>query len=122
MGTEKRARDNIRKEPKSGELSKLKQRLRKLELENDRLKKEIKTLEGFKTVTSEYINKELDGIPVEKVIRGLEKHSKLKDLKEDIKPACKKCLNTEVTLLGRPDGKRVVMCFKCKTNEILDET
>lgn len=121
MGSEKRARDNLRKEPKAGEVTKLKQRCRKLEEENERLKKEIKTLEGFRKVTTDYIDKELDGIPVEKVIRGLEKQSKLKDLKEDLKPYCKKCFNEEVTVVGRPDGKKVVMCFKCKTNEVLDE-
>lgn len=121
MGSEKRARDNLKKEPKTGEAQKLRQRLRKLEEENERLRKEIKTLEGFRKVTTDYIDKELDGIPVEKVIRGLEKQSKLKGLKEDLKPACKKCFNEEVTVVGRPDGKRVVMCFKCKTNEVLDE-
>lgn len=116
--SEKRPRDNTRKEAKTSELRRLKLRLIKLEEENDRLKKEIRTLEAYKNETNRYIDKELDGIPVEDVIRGIDKKQRLKGIKDELKPACKKCLNTEVTVLGRPDGKTCVMCFKCGNREI----
>jgi regulator of replication initiation timing len=119
MASEKRPRDNTRKETKDGGLSKLKQRMRKLELENERLKKEIRTLEGYKKATNTFIDNELDGIPVERVIKGIERQSNLKEIVKEEKHYCKKCFNEEVTVVGRPDGKKVVMCFKCKTNEVI---
>ena len=93
-----------RKEEKDGSVQRLKNRIRRLEKENERLKHEIKTLEAYRNITNKYIDEELDGIPVEKIIKSLEKHHNLEQIKDEIKPVCPKCLNKDMMILGRPDG------------------
>ena len=108
------------KEEKSGELQKLKRRIKKLEKENARLKSDIRTLEGFREETSRYIDGKLDGVPVERVIRGIEKKQTLKQVKEPevIKLACPKCISAELKEVAYPGGK-LRLCPNCKYREAI---
>lgn len=110
------------KEAKSGELQKAKQRIRKLEKEVARLKSEKKTLESYKDLTNEYIGGKLDGVPVEKVIRGVQKQQRLSKINEepDIREACPKCISSELKIVTYPGGK-VKLCRKCQFREVIKE-
>jgi hypothetical protein len=101
-----------KREEKDGLVQKLKNRIRRLEKDNLRLKKENVTLEAYKNITNKYIDDELDGVPVEKVIRSVDRHHNLSDLKDEIQPACPQCVNPKLTILGRLDGVMHV-CLKC---------
>jgi predicted nuclease with TOPRIM domain len=109
------------KEAKDGTITKLKQRIRRLEKENERLRQEVKTLEAYKNITNKYIDDELDGIPVEKVIRSVEKHHNLNQIKDEVNPACRNCLNPNPLKLGRPDGSVVIKCLKCGHQEVVKD-
>lgn len=107
----------LKKEEKDGQIQRLRIRIRRLERENDRLKQEVKTLEAYKNITNKYIDEELNGIPVEKVIRSVEKHHNLAQVKDEVKPVCPKCLNKDMAILGRPDG--VMHLCKCGYKRII---
>lgn len=106
-----------KKEEKDGQLQKLKSRIRRLEKENERLKSEIKTLEAYRSITNKYIDEELNGVPVEKVIKSIEKHHNLGQIKDEIKPVCPNCLNKDLMILGRQDGT-FHMC-KCGYKKVI---
>lgn len=107
----------LKKEEKDGQIQRLRNRVRRLERENERLKQEIKTLEAYRNITNKYIDDELDGIPVEKVIKSVEKHHNLAKVKDEIKPVCPMCLNKSMTILGRPDG--VMHMCKCGYKKVI---
>ena len=109
----------LKKEEKDSQIQRLRNRVRRLEKENERLKQEIKTLEAYRNITNKYIDNELDGMPVEKIIRSVEKHHNLSKVKDEIKPACPKCLNKDITILGRPDGK-MHLC-KCGYKKVVKD-
>lgn len=105
------------KEAKDSEVQKLKNRIKRLEKENARLKSEIKTLEGFRDLTSDYIGGKLDNVPVEKVIRGIEKKQKLSKIQPDvIKEVCQKCLKGELKKVPFRNGV-VIICGECQHRE-----
>jgi len=109
------------KEAKDGQLEKAKRRIKKLEKEVQRLKSEVRTLEGFRDVASTYIDGRLDGVPVEKVIRGVQKKMTLKQTSPDvIKDVCPVCITLELKVMAYPGGK-VKVCGKCKFRETVKD-
>lgn len=108
-----------RKEEKDSRIDRLRNRIRRLEKENERLKQEIKTLEAYRNITNKYIDEELDGIPVEKVIKSVEKHHNLKKVTDEVKPTCPMCLNKDILILGRQDG--VMHLCKCGYKKVIKD-
>lgn len=100
------------KEEKDGEVSKLKRRIKRLEKENERLKSEIKTLEAYKELTNGYIDGKLDGIPVERVIKSVEKEQKLKKVITDNKPKCPVCGAEGMKIIKTPHNE-THLCQLC---------
>ena len=108
-------------EAKSGEVQKLRKRIKRLENENARLKSEVKTLERFVRETSDYVDGKLDGVPVREVIKGVEKKMKLKDIqKDELKEVCPKCLNIELKSVPYRAG-RVLVCSNCEFRKTVKE-
>lgn len=107
------------REAKDGLIQKLKRRIVRLEKENERLKSELKTLESFRELTSDYIDGKLDNVPVEKVIRGVEKKQKLSSIKKPdvIKEVCIKCLSGELKRIPYRAGV-IIVCGSCEHREI----
>lgn len=107
------------KAARDGEIQRLKRRIARLEKENQRLKSEIKTLEGFRDLTSEYIGGKLDNVPVEKVIKGIESKQKFDSIrpKDIIKEVCTKCLKGELKRVPYRAGV-IVICGNCEHREI----
>jgi predicted nuclease with TOPRIM domain len=107
------------KEEKDGNIGKLKNRIARLQKENDRLKSEIKTLESYKNLTTRYVKNELDGVPVEKVISGIKKQKDLKEIKDSM--TCIKC-GTDYATCPSPKGV-IYMCKNtyCGHREIVNE-
>lgn len=108
-------------EAKSGEVQRLKRRINKLEKENARLKSEIRTLEGFRDATSNYIDGKLDGVSVENVIKGIDKKLKLSKIEsKDLKIACPKCITKELAEVPYRAGK-ILICRNCDYRETKKE-
>lgn len=120
----------IVKEAKTGETDKLKSRIRRLEADNKelvvknrKLLSEIKTLEAYRQVTSEHIGDKLDGIPVEKVIRGIEKKQKAEKKTKEFKSkeTCPLCHDNIKEILFRAGKIKVCSNPKCKYRETVNE-
>lgn len=80
---------DILKEPKDGETSKLKRRIKRLEKENNRLKSELNSLEQAFKNTRRYIDDETKNVSVDRMIDAAKKGTKLSDLKKELE--CPKC-------------------------------
>jgi len=78
----------------------------------------VTTLEAYKHITNKYIDEELDGVPVEKVIRSLDKHLNLSEIKDEVKPACPTCINPKLNVFQRQDGV-MHMCSECGYTKII---
>lgn len=107
-----------KKEAKSGEIQKLKSRIKRLEKENHRLKSEVHTLEQYKVLTSKYMDGELDGIPVEKVLEGINKSKKFNQIKKD-NEGCPVCGGLLRKISYRAGS--VIVCSSCDYRGTSDE-
>lgn len=78
-----------KKDYKDSEVNKLRKRINKLIKENNELKSQVNTLqEAFKR-TGKYIDDKLDGVPIENIIKGVEKEKKMdKIIKDSTCPDC----------------------------------
>ena len=103
---------------KDERLNKLQRRVARLEKENAQLKKDINTLESYRVITNEYIDGNLDGVPVEKVIKGIDNKTKLKKIKEPVKLCCPKCLDPGLKVIGTLHGK-LQLCGNCGYREVI---
>jgi predicted RNase H-like nuclease (RuvC/YqgF family) len=110
------------KEAKDSEVQRLKRRIKRLEKERDQLKSEIKTLESFRDLTIDYVDGKLEGVPVEKVIRGIDKKQKLDKIKKPdvIKEICTKCLKGELKRVPYRSGV-IIICGNCEHRETKKE-
>ena len=104
-----------KKDYKDGEITKLKRRINKLIKENSRLKSELNTLEQAFKRTGRYIDNNLDGVSVDKVIRGVEKENKMKKIVEE--NTCPECGSKD---LYESEGLygHLVGCRKCTYRKI----
>ena len=107
-----------RKDLKDEKLNKLTRRIKRLEKENAQLRSDIKTLESYRIVTNDYIEDNLDGVPVEKVIRSVDSKVKLKKIKEPVKLCCPKCLDPGLKVIGTLHGK-LNLCGNCGYKEVI---
>lgn len=118
----------IVKQEKSAEVDRLKARIRKLESDNKelttknkKLLSEIKTLEAYRQVTTEHIGNKLNGIPVEKVVKGVEKKQeakrKAKEKEEKLKGSCPLCHDSIKEILFKAGKIKVCSNSKCKYRE-----
>lgn len=113
------------KEEKSGETRRLKDRIRRLEEEKSELEKkvkkllsEIRSLESYKEVTKEYIDNNLDGVPVEEVIKRVNKKKRLRKKEKKVVEVCPKCFSENYAVVPTPFGK-VKACGNCKHRETI---
>ena len=108
-------------EAKDGEIQKLKKRIKRLEKENTRLKSEVRTLEGFVKETKDYVDNKLDGVPVDSVIKGVNKKLKLKDIESNqIREACPMCITLELKSIPYRAG-RILICGNCDYRKLINE-
>lgn len=114
------------KESKSGEVEKLKARIRRLESDlkdvesrNKKLLSEIKTLEAYRKVTTEHIGNKLDGIPVERVVKQVKNEQRAKKRAKEsvVKSACPVCFATVKVIGFRAGQIHVCSNPKCKFRE-----
>jgi len=128
----KSKKGSIIKENKDGEVDKLRARIRRLETDNKRLtaknKKllsEIKTLEVYREVTTGHIGDKLNGIPVEKVVKSVEKKQKAKKESKEkegkSKEACPVCYGPVKEIKFIAGKVKVCSNSKCKFRETVNE-
>lgn len=106
------------KEDKDGEVSKLKERIRKLEKENNQLKSEIRTLESAFDKTKRFLKGSMNEFSVEDAIEAAKKDKTLKEMKTQYTNFCPKC-GGEIRVDKLPFGS-MVFCLneECKHHEL----
>jgi archaellum component FlaC len=107
-----------KKDLKDERLNKLQRRVKRLEKENAILKSEIKTLEAYREKTNKYIDGELDGIPVEDVIKSIDKELQLNKVKEHDKGKCTACGNMSLKVMPILNGE-LNLCGKCGFRKVI---
>lgn len=107
-----------KKDLKDERLNKLQRRVKRLEKENAILRSEIKTLEAYRDKTNTYIDKELDGIPVEDVIKSVEKQLTLKQVKNKDSMKCPACGNMTLKIMPILNGE-LNLCGNCGYRKVI---
>ena len=120
----KHKKGSIVKEAKDSENGKLKRQIANLKKENKILRAENKTLNSYKEITDSYINRNLDGLPVEQVIEGVKRKQKIKSVKTEkevnTKEACQLCSAGVIQEVAYPGGKiRICDNIRCKYREVV---
>ena len=98
----------------SGELRKLKDKIRRLESDKKRLISELQTLKVAFEKTKLFIDNKLDGVPIEEVIKSVKAKKKLSEItKEEL--TCKYCHSNKHKLLMdiKPRQMRIHLCLTC---------
>lgn len=107
-----------RREEKDGELQKLKNRLRNLEKENNRLKSELRTYEQAFKKTTTFLRDNTKEISVERLIEAAKNNNSLKEIKkQDISIVCKFCFSEDLHISYIPAGK-MILCRNCRKTEV----
>jgi predicted nuclease with TOPRIM domain len=98
----------------SGEVRKLKDKIRRLESDKRRLISELQTLKAAFEKTKLFIDNKLDGVSVEDVIKSVKANKKLAEIKKE-ELTCKYCLGTKNKLLMdiKPRQMRIHLCLTC---------
>jgi predicted nuclease with TOPRIM domain len=109
-----------KKDLKDERLNKLQRRVKRLEKENSLLRSEIKTLEAYRLKTNTYIDEELDGVPVEDVIKSVEKKLTLKKVKEKDKHKCNACGNMSLKIMPILNGE-LNLCGDCGFRKVIKD-
>lgn len=104
-----------REQGESGEVRKLKDKIRDLASTNRKLLSELQTLKAAFQRTQSFIESKFDKIPVEEVLSLIKEKKKKKEL--TIEPECVKCHSVNLTFFDAP-GKKIVMCLNCKHRDI----
>jgi hypothetical protein len=98
----------------SGEIRKLKDKIRRLESDKRRLISELQTLKVAFEKTKLFIDNKLDGVPIEEVIKSVKANKKLTEItKEEL--TCKYCHSNKHKLLMdiKPRQMRIHLCLTC---------
>lgn len=109
-----------KKDLKDERLNKLQRRVKRLEKENALLRSEIKTLEAYRDKTNTYIDGELDGVPVEDVIKSVDKKLTLKKVKEKDKNKCTACGNMSLKVMPILNGE-LNLCGDCGYRKVIKD-
>jgi predicted nuclease with TOPRIM domain len=98
----------------TGEVRKLKDKIRRLESDKRRLISELQTLKVAFEKTKLFIDNKLDGVSVEEVIKSVKANKKLAEIKKE-ELTCKYCLSTKNKLLMdvKPRNMRIHLCLTC---------
>ena len=106
-----------KREEKDGELQKLKNRVKRLEKENDRLKSELNSYEQAFKNTSKFLRDNTKEISLDALIKAAKEGASLKQVRDsELKRVCKFCMSQNVHVSEVPSGK-LVLCRDCsKTN------
>lgn len=98
----------------SGELRKLKDKIRRLESDKRRLISELQTLKTAFEKTKLFIDNKLDGVPIEEVIKSVKEKKKLSQIKKE-ELICKYCHSNKNKLLMdiKPRKMRIHLCLTC---------
>ncbi len=103
----------------SGEVKKLKDRVRRLDSDKRKLISELKTLQEAFDKTRHFIDDRLDGVPVEKVLKALKDETKLKKIDKDAKESnkstekCEQCKRPCILLVNTV-SRMIYYCSECK--------
>ena len=110
-------RGGIVKEPKDGEIDKLKRRVKRLEKENKRLKSELNTYDSVFKVTSKFLKDTTEEFTLEKLIDAAKKGMGLKEIADDDTTKCPECGNS-MTKIKTAFGE-IHLCNACNHRKVL---
>lgn len=107
------------KEEKDGEIKKLKNRIRRLQKENNKLKSELKTYDQYFKKTQNFVNEHTKEFSVFELIEAAKTQKNLKEMKmeKDIESVCPVCFSKNVKVDTLPFGK-ITICKDCSHTKI----
>lgn len=106
------------KEAKSGEIQKLKRRIKKLETENKRLKSELGSYEQAFKKTTKFLEDHTDDISLEDLVQAAKQDKSLRKVeKEHVESLCPKCFNKLKELPKSRVGK-IIVCTQCEYRKV----
>lgn len=110
------------KETKDGQHQRLRNRIRKLEKENRKLKSEINSLEQAFKNTTKFLRDHTEHISIHDLIEAAKNGGSLKDVQQEqeVKEVCPKCFSDKLVVVLAPFGK-VKSCGECKHRETIHE-
>ena len=110
------------KEAKDGQLQRLRNRVRKLEKENRKLKSELNALEKAFENTTKFLRDHTQHISLDDLIEAAKKGHSLKTVQDDqeVNLVCPKCLSENFAVVSTPFGE-VRSCRDCKYRETVRE-
>lgn len=103
-------------EEKDGQLDKLKNRVRRLEKENARLKSELNSYEQAFKNTKNFLREHTDEFSLDKLIEGAKSNKSLREIQKEA-VYCKKC-NSIVSVGNLPFGT-LHLCNNCGHREVI---
>lgn len=110
------------KEEKSGQVQRLRNRVRRLEKENRKLKSELNSLEQAFKNTTKFLRDHTQHIDINDLIEAAKHGSSLKDVQEEqeVELVCPKCFSQNFAVVSTPFGE-VRSCGDCKHRETIRE-
>ena len=103
------------KEAKDGTVQKLRNRIKKLENENKRLKSELAAYDQAFRKTTRFLRDHTDEISLYELIKAAKEDKSLKQVENKTETVCPKCLSPGLKNIPSPAGK-VVVCSNIMCN------
>lgn len=104
-------------EAKDGTIQKLRNRVKRLEKENHRLKSELNAYDQAWKKTLRFISDESKEIKLEDLINAAKEDKTLKETKKEVLPNCSKCLSDNVHTSEITIGTMII-CRDCSHTEV----
>ena len=110
------------KEAKDSQTQRLRNRVRRLEKENRKLKSEVNSLEQAFKNTTKFLRDHTEHISIHDLIEAAKNGSSLGNVQEgqEVKEVCPKCFSDKLVVVPAPFGK-VKSCGDCKHRETVNE-
>lgn len=111
-----------RKDYKDGELNKLKNRIKRLEKENNRLKSELKAYDQAFKKTTKFLKDHTDEISLEDLIEAAKDGKSLKEVEEvpNVQNLCPRCFSP-IKKLQKSKVGEIVVCTKCDYRTVVKD-
>lgn len=113
---------SIVKQEKDGNTQKLKNRIKRLEKENNNLRSEINSLEQAFKNTTKFLRDHTEHISLDELINAAKNGSSLKNVQDEqkVEPVCPKCFSKNFIVVPTPFGE-VRSCGDCRHRETVNE-
>ena len=104
-----------KREEKDGQITKLKNRIRNLEKENNKLKSDLKSYDKAFIKTTKFLKDNTKDISLEQLIKGANEDKTLKEVQKE--NCCEKCMGVDLYITKIPNGT-FTLCRTCSQTKL----